>query len=108
MPQVRKDTTFFIVNKKGTPHRTVGMARTMMSFEGIINAVKGGMDLDEVEIFDDEDSARLASVANYRRAQVERFDTEDVLRASSLVLFDRDGVVLSTIDFMPVEHTPVE
>ena len=99
MPQVHKDTVYFVVTKEG---------KSQMSFEGIINAVKGGMDLDEVEIFDDEDSARLARVANHRREQVEQFDSGHILEASSLVLFDRDGVVLDKVTFMPVEHTPVE
>jgi hypothetical protein len=99
MPQVFADTAYFVVTKEGT---------TMMNLRGIANAVKGGMDLDEVEIFTDEDSARLARVANHRRAQVEQFCSGHILEASSLVLFDRDGVVLDKVTFMPVEHTPVE
>ena len=99
MPQVHRDTGFFVV--------TEGVMSTM-SFGDVVDAVKGGMDLDDVEIFDDENSARLALIVYSRRCRVEQFDSGHILEASSLVLFDEDGVVLDKVNFMPVEHSLVE
>ena len=98
MPQVHRDTIHYVVSKDGT---------ATMTFEGIVNAIKGGMEFDDVEIFTDEESARMAKIANYRRSQVDGFERSHVLRADSIALM-ANGQVIDKIDFIQMENTHIE
>jgi len=87
--QIRETTELFVVAD--------GISG--MNLGAICNAIKGGMKLQDVQIFTDRGEAARADLARKRRSKLlegllEDFDDKQVLAAFSVVVYDKDGNML--------------
>ena len=90
--QLRCDTVLYVVSPDGL---------TRMSFNHVVDALRGGMNLAEVEIYDDAAEAMAARIAQGRRKLAKDFEQQDLLAASKMVLIDADGNVIREVAFYP-------
>lgn len=93
--RLRPTTPLFVVSKDGS---------TDSDLNRLANMVKGGMSLDEVEVFTTKGEAARAVTANTRRSKVEQFESDEILSASSLALLGASGRVIERIEFCASDH----
>jgi len=92
--QLCRYCTLYVVGKDG---------RSEMRFHQLVNAIKGGLDLNEVEVFTTIDEAKVATLASERRKKINDFGADTMLRASKLALMDESGAIVAHVDFCPID-----
>ncbi|NLS97894.1 MAG: hypothetical protein GXX96_37625 [Planctomycetaceae bacterium] len=80
--QLRGKTALYVVSVDGL---------TKMDFNHLVDALRGGMNLADVEIYDDAGEVMTARIASVRRRSVEDFEQQELLAASKMVLVDAEG-----------------
>ena len=86
--QIQNGTQLFVVSSDGM---------SPVAFGSLHNAIKGGLRMEDVEVFTVEEEAKAANRARSRRRCVSEFSNTQMLAAAKLALLDNDGTVMREI-----------